>query len=642
MTSTPPGGLTDQSVRRFARGRRFGVTLAAGVAAAAAIVMVSTPAVADPSGSASASPSAPASGAATAGVVAGTKTYTIGELNDMDSNNPFAAQVDLSYEVLGDTYDTLNGWSQKDYSPTPGLATSWSHTADGLTWTFKIRSGVNWSDGQPMTASDVAYTFNRAIKDSTANGIDYNYVKSITSVDAPDATTAVFHLSAPDSIMTQLWVPILPEHIWKNVSYADTGTFANSAMVGTGAFTLDKWEKGQYIRLKANKNFWGGAPKIDYLIYREFSNEDAMIQAFEKGELDAVHELSAGAYNSLKGQKNITQIKTTGASFDYLAFNTGGATVDGKPLGNKNSPGKDPKFRQAVAYAFDLKTLTAKALQNLGTPGQSIIPPSYTNFAYKPDASDAYTYDPAKAQQLLDAAGYTKDAAGFRINPATKKEMNLQILAPNDSPSYVQSVQFIVAWLKDIGIKTTPKLVTYDEVINEAGNADYDLTYGEWAVEPDPSFQLSTMTCDQRDTGTPAAPVAGWSDSFYCDPTYDGLYKQQAAELDPTKRAVLVKQMQQQLYTSAPYIVLYYPDELQGINTAKWTGYQLQPTKGGEAIDTYGNFTLLDVDLKPNAPKKASGGNTGVLIGGGVVVLVLIVGGVVFAMRRRATADERE
>jgi peptide/nickel transport system substrate-binding protein len=287
--------------------------------------------------------------------------------------------------------------------------------------------------------------------------------------------------------------------------------------------------------------------------------------------------------------------------------------------------------------------LTHKVLQDDGTPGQSIIPPSYTEFAYNPGAG-AYTYDTAKAQQLLDAAGYTKDAAGFRINPATHKEMNLSILAPNDSPTYVQSVQFIVQWLKDVGIKSTPKLVTYDEVINEAGNAEYDLTYGEWSVEPDPSFQLSTMTCAQRDTGTPKSPVGGWSDSFYCDQTYDAQYAQQAAELDPAKRTALVKTMQQELYQSAPYIVLYYPDELQAYNSTKWTGTQLQPSTGdGVAIDQYGIYTLLSIDVKKTAVAKSGGSSrTPLIVIIGVVVVLLIVGGVLLAVRRRSTADERE
>ena len=155
--------------------RTLARAVVAGAAAAAVAALPAIPAAAapypGPSGSGSGSTSASAS--PQAGLVAGSTTYTIGELNDLDSNNPFAAQVDLSYEVLGDTYDLLEGWSQKDFAPVPGLATSWKPSGDGLTWTFTIRSGVKWSDGQPMTAADVAYTFNRAVNDPTANGIDY-------------------------------------------------------------------------------------------------------------------------------------------------------------------------------------------------------------------------------------------------------------------------------------------------------------------------------------------------------------------------------------------------------------------------------------------------------------------------------------
>src|ERR1700709_2817931 len=141
--------------------------------------------------------------------------------------------------------------------------------------------------------------------------------------------------NCPDSrIMTQLWVPIIPEHIWKSVSVDDSSTFENTAMVGSGAFTMDKWVKGQYIRLKANKNYWGGAPKIDYLVYRIFNDDDAMIQALRKGDIDGVYDINANDYNSLAGAKGITRLKSVGGAFQYLAYNLGGATTDGKPVGN--------------------------------------------------------------------------------------------------------------------------------------------------------------------------------------------------------------------------------------------------------------------------------------------------------------------
>ena len=149
--------------------------------------------------------------------------------------------------------------------------------------------------------------------------------------------------------MTQLWVPVLPEHIWSKVSLANAGTFQNQAMVGSGAFIMDKWVKGQFIRLKANPDYWGGKPKIDYLVYRIFNDDDAMIQALRKGDIDAVSDINANDYNSLAGAPGISRIRGTGAGFQYLAFNLGGATTSGQPVGNGIPAMKDPKFRQAVA-----------------------------------------------------------------------------------------------------------------------------------------------------------------------------------------------------------------------------------------------------------------------------------------------------
>ncbi len=151
------------------------------------------------------------------------------------------------------------GWSQKDYSPVPGLASSWTHSADGLTWTFKIRSGVTWSDGQPLTADDVAYTFNRAINDEAANAQYYNYVKNIKSVEAPDATTAVFHLTrrGPDHDAAVGADPTgahLEERVGEGLRHVH-----QHAMVGSGPFQLVKWDQGPVHRAQGEQERTGVA-----------------------------------------------------------------------------------------------------------------------------------------------------------------------------------------------------------------------------------------------------------------------------------------------------------------------------------------------------------------------------------------------
>src|SRR5215813_12730144 len=206
------------------RGRRNARRTVFAGAAALAVVALATPALADPS----ASPSSSGSPSASVSVPPGSKTFTIGTLQDIDSLNPYSGFLVQSAEVYADTYDNLQNLASKDFAPSPGLATKWTHSADGLTWTFTIRQGVKWSDGQPFTAQDVVYTFDRDINDPTANAQYLSSVQNIKSVESPDSSTVVFTMKAPDPAMNQLAVPILPQHVWSNVASKDTGTFTNT------------------------------------------------------------------------------------------------------------------------------------------------------------------------------------------------------------------------------------------------------------------------------------------------------------------------------------------------------------------------------------------------------------------------------
>ncbi|HEX3906965.1 MAG TPA: ABC transporter substrate-binding protein, partial [Mycobacteriales bacterium] len=144
-------------------------------------------------------------------------TLTVGISQDVDSLNPFVGVLASSYELYQLSYDTLTEYSPNDFTPKPGLATSWKTSPNGLTWTFTIRSGVKWSDGVPLTAHDVAYTFNRVMHGLNEQTNYGNYVADLKSVTAPNDTTVVMTTKHPDPSMLALSVYILPEHIWKNV-----------------------------------------------------------------------------------------------------------------------------------------------------------------------------------------------------------------------------------------------------------------------------------------------------------------------------------------------------------------------------------------------------------------------------------------
>src|SRR5690349_3985185 len=235
---------------------------------------------------------APASGTDQRAAVAGNVRFTVGLLSDVDSLNPFTGLVDESKEVWQTMYDTLTRTSAKDFTPVPGLATKWTTSPNGLTWTFTIRSGVKWSDGGALTAKDVAYTFNRIMNGSYEQTNYGSYVAGITSVTAPNDTTVVMTTKTPNPQMLRLAIPILPAHIWSKVSSDQVKSFKSEiGAVGSGPFVLAGRQPGEFIRLTANKNYWGGAPKIDELVYRIYRNSDALTLALKRGEIDFADNL---------------------------------------------------------------------------------------------------------------------------------------------------------------------------------------------------------------------------------------------------------------------------------------------------------------------------------------------------------------
>src|SRR4051794_18579792 len=279
---------------------------------------------------------------------AGTKvTFTVGVKQDVDSLNPFTGIASASYEIYQLNYETLTDYSVSDFSAKPALAESWDTSADGLTWTYHLRPGLTWSDGEPLTARDVAYTFNR-IRNGKYEQTNYgNYVAAMTSVTATDDRTVVIKVDKPTPIMLHLYVYILPEHIWKDIDGKEVSDFANepppggAGTVGSGPFLVTEHRKGQFIRMKANPNYYRGKPKIDELVFRVFQNDDTLGQALRRGEIDFADNLQANVFTSLKDAPGIKTFAAKYSGFDEIAMNVGAALDDGTPIGDGHPALKD-------------------------------------------------------------------------------------------------------------------------------------------------------------------------------------------------------------------------------------------------------------------------------------------------------------
>jgi peptide/nickel transport system substrate-binding protein len=629
--------------------RKLGRAVTAGGIALFACAMMATPAAADPSTSPSDTPSAAASGSGAAAGAHDKSVFVIGLRQDVDSLNPYVGILASAFDSYQMMYDYLTDVSPTDMSVVPSLATSWDISPDNLKWTFHIRHGVKWSDGQDLTATDVAFSYNRAlVPDSTEFGQYGSGLANVTKVEATDPYTVVITTSKPSATLLAAsqseGVPIVPEHIWKNIPESKVATFPNTDHpVSSGPFRLIEAKKGQFYRFAANTTYWNGAPHISELDMRIYDSDETMSQALQKGDIDFITDLSSSSYNGLKNQKdpNIT-LNSGPSTYTYeLGFNNGAATVDGKAIGDGNPALKDKLVREAIDYAIDKKTIVSKILQGAGTVAYGEISPIFAANYWQPSADEKRDYDPAKAKALLDQAGYKVGSNGVRTTP-DGKPLTLRMFGRSDNQESQTELQYIQEWLKDVGLSTKVSIMSEDALTDVIGKGNYDMFQWDWGFGPDPDGTLSVFACDARSTeDSSGAIAAGYSDSFYCNPQFEALYAQQKAIVDPAQRTAVVKQAVQNLYDNAEYSVLYYGNTLEAYRNDRFTGYISQPKSGGALASQLGTWSYRAI--RPVTAKAASKSSLPLVLAvtGGVVVLALVASGIVFT-RRRSTADERE
>src|SRR5215469_235058 len=606
--------------------------------------------------------------AAQAAAPRGPSTFVVGNTAAVDGMNPYVGLTSVDFEVYGLVYDNLMDYGQTNYAPSPRLATSWSVSKNQLVWTYHIRHGVKWSDGVPLTAADVAYTFSRdTVPGSTEEADNSSYVANIvhSSVKAIGKYTVQMAVTKPTPNMDLLIVPILPKHIWQAVSEKQVSNFPNNNPVGSGPFIVTNFKINQSVTLKANPNYWGGKPGISKLIFNDFTNPSAEAIALKNGSIDFAEGLTASLFDSLRGQPGITLDNAPSGNWDELAFNTGAATVSGKPIGNGNPVLKDVNVRRAISYALNREQLVKHVFLNYAEPATTIIPPIYPQYHDNPPASQIYNYDPKKAEAMLTADGWKMGPGGIRVKDG--KQLKLRLSFGSDSPTYTADAPYVKAWLTAIGIGVTVTGMNSSTETQDIGNGDYDMFIWGWGVEPNPDFQLSVFTCGQRSAGSPPNYTPGWSDSFYCNKQYDSLYAQQKL-VAGAARYKIVKQMQQILYTDEPYALLYYYNDVQAFRSDLFTGFAPQPdAKNGlmlfQEVSWWSYRCLRPVGTSPSltehnigcdheigapahtASAEASGsGINGGMIGGIAAAVVVLAAVGVFLARRRsaATVDDRE
>ncbi|MEV7037683.1 ABC transporter substrate-binding protein [Amycolatopsis sp. NPDC051061] len=568
------------------------------------------------------------------------KVLRVALTTGIDHLNPFTAVLAASTQIGRFTYEFLTVPNAEKAEASPALAESWTPSPDKLTWTFKIRGGVKWSDGQPVTAKDAAFTFNRMLTDENARTANGNYVANFETVTAPDDTTLVIKTKTVQVNMNLLDVPIVPQHIWEPVKDLKDPKTDELAIAGVadGPYQVTEYKQNEYVKLKANKEYWRGAPKVDELQLLQFKDTEAAVNALKQGEVDVINRLNPNQFAALQGQDGITTNAAPGRRYDELAFNFGVTDSSNNPIGDGNPVLKDINVRKAITQAVDTQSLVDKVLKGLGQVGGGVVPPVYSAYHWDPSDTEKVKFDLAAANTTLEQAGYKKGPDGVRTAPGGAK-LELR-LTGHSNRSYDQGVaQYVSGWLKDIGITVKQDLVSDDELSDRTSTGKYDLAIGGYGTNPDPDYALSLHTCAAR----PSADGKGGStDTFFCDAQYDELYKKQLTETDDAKRAGYVKQAQARLYGQFPTIVLDYQNALEAYRSDKFSGFTTQPQPKGAILEQTGYWGVYGATPAGTEATSADSGSSGTVVWivvGAIVVVIIVVGGVVISRRNKASED---
>jgi peptide/nickel transport system substrate-binding protein len=559
-------------------------------------------------------------------------TFDIGDPQGIDSLNPLIGVTVAAYEAWNIQYATLTDKAASDFHTIPGLAESWKGSPDKRTWTYKLRDGLKWSDGEPLTSEDIAWTVNTSRDEEWIN--HSATVVNLTAT-APDPRTVVLKSSVDDPKLPTMDVYILPKHIWEPLGKEGRDKYDAEDGVGSGPYVLEDFEKGQFARFRANPNYYKGKPSVDKVVLRKFNNPDAMVAALKSGELDAAEDIPGSAFTELEKDDAFETVQGFQGAMAEVAINGG----DG--LKKPHPALLDPVVRAAIGHAIDKETIVNRVLNGLGKPAETISVSPDPAWTPEIPQEDRFEFDLDKARQMLEDAGYKDtDGDGVREMPNGGQPLNFRYAVRTDSETGPATGEFVTGWLKEIGIATTRK--TYDDgaLTVAIGKGDYDIFAWGWTPFVDPDPMLSYFTCDMV-SSDPEDPTNYYNDANYCDPEYDKLYQQQKVELDREKREEIVHEMLARVQQWGVYHVLYtYPDT-QAYRKSAFEGFVQQPAKTGPVFysNTSPSYSLMKA-VTASGSSDDGGGSAGIIA---VIVLAVLalVGGLVWARRRR-TADERE
>lgn len=452
----------------------------------------------------------------------------------------------------------LFNWSD-DNQFVPELATQVPTLAnggiskDGLTLTYHLRKGVLWQDGAPFSADDVIFSWQQVMNPNNAVPSRLGY-EDINRIDKLDDHTIVVHLKKPFApfvatffTMSNTTYGIIPKHLLRGLHDLNRTDYANKP-IGTGPFMVAAYDKGSLIKFVANPHYWRGPPKLKEIDYRFIGNDNTAATLIKTHEIDFYYRAASSLAPSLRDIPGTRVVLSPFTRFTDLGFNAGTPALS------------DVRVRKALAYGTDRDELIAKVTQGVSMPADSDQPPYL--WAHDPKVT-TYPYAPARAEALLDAAGWTKGADGMRSRDGQLLQLTLVGFTGS---AVVTGAETVIQrqWRQlgvDAAIKNYPSDILYQAQASGGieQNGKFDVAVEQWAngIDPDDSI---LFRCD-------LAPPHGWNIYHFCSHELDAAEAAALSHYDQSVRKAQYAKVQEIITDQLPILVLWFERDQHVVNT---------------------------------------------------------------------------
>jgi peptide/nickel transport system substrate-binding protein len=475
-----------------------------------------------------------------------------GTFADAKTVNPVLQSDTSSGRVNDLIFNSVMTVDPSDTSPKGELAEKFNISDDGLTYTFNLRDGVQWHDGQPFSAQDVKFSFDMYMNPDSGSPRTSELTERIDTLEATDDKTITVKLKVPNAafLVSNMIYNIIPQHVLKDVDAKGLAQDAFSTgqkgrTIGTGPFMFDEWVKDDHMTLTKNANYWEGEPNLDKYIYKVVPDQNVLVQQLKTGEIDygTVTEESVDEL-SKRDDLNIVQYDTFGFTFYSYQLDTA-----------KTNLFQDKAVRQALFYALDRKAMIDAIRYGIGKVAVGTMP--VVSWAYNPDGiTNKYDHDVDKAKKLLDDAGWKAGSDGIRAKDGTK--LAFEVYTNSGNKVREQYLTVMQQQWKEIGVDMTPKTEEWNAFLDRiTGTKDFQifLVGFNWDTDPD----QTTMWATDSYTG-------GFNMNKYSNPKVDDLLKQGLATTDQAKRKDIYTQMQNIVMDDLPSPIMDFPKGIYGVN----------------------------------------------------------------------------